>query len=105
MTGGKYFVVTLCITSSTVSNILTLSPTIRLTFLTATGQFFSQIYGIDSVIINQLMYGIRGIDESFTTGYMKNIETSERWSWRKEFLESFEHRSILDWILRKIGGL
>jgi len=56
-------------------------------------------------MINQLMYGIRGIDDSFTTGYMKNIETSERWSWRKEFLESFEHRSILDWLLRKIGGL
>ena len=104
--GGEYFVVaTLCITSSIDTSILTLSHTIRLTFLTATGQFLSQIYGMDSVIINQLMYGIRGIDDSYTTGFMKNIETSERWSWRKEFLESFEHRSILDWILRKIGGL
>jgi hypothetical protein len=58
---------------------------------------------MDSVIINQLMYGIRGIDGVFTSGHVKNMETTERWGWHKEQLESFENKYVLDWLLKKIG--
>ena len=54
-------------------------------------------------MINQLMYGIRGIDGVFTSGHVKNMETTERWGWHKEQLESFEYKSVLDWLLKKIG--
>ena len=78
--------------------------TTRLTFISAIAQFLSQIYGMDSVIINQLMYGIRGINGEFTkSGYVKNMETQERWGWHKELLDSFEYTSLVDWLLKKIG--
>ena len=59
---------------------------------------------MDSVIINQLMYGIRGINAEFTkSGYVKNMETQERWGWHRELLDSFEYTSLGDWLLKKIG--
>jgi len=76
----------------------------KLTFLTAIGEFLSQIYGMDSIIINQLMYGIRGTDgASFTSGYVKSVETQERWGWHKEQMETFEDNSFVEWVLKKIG--
>jgi len=75
----------------------------KLTFLTAMGQFLSQVYGMDSIIINQLMYGIRGVDGVFTSGHVKSMETQERWGWHKEQLEAYEHGSFVEWVLRKLG--
>ena len=74
-----------------------------MTFLTGAGQVLSQIYGMDSVIINQLMYGIRGNDGEFTNGYVQSMETKERWGWHKEQLEAFEHDSLVAWASKKFG--
>ena len=75
----------------------------RLTFMTAIGEFLSEIYGMDPIIINQLMYGIRGIDGAFTSGFVKSMETSERWGWHKEQLETFENNSFGEWVAKKFG--
>ena len=78
----------------------------KLSFLTAVGEFLAPIYGMDSVIINQFMYGIRGSSGSLQSGYLQNMETKERWAWTKEQLESHErNKSVADWILKKIGEL
>lgn len=60
---------------------------------------------MDSVIINQLMYGIRGTDGAFTSGYVKSMETQERWGWNKEQLETFENHTIMHVVLKKIGTI
>jgi hypothetical protein len=76
----------------------------KLSFFTAIGEFLAQIYGMDSVIINQLMYGIRGSAGSLQSGYMLNAETKERWGWTKQQLQSFEGSdSFSDWVLKKMG--
>lgn len=76
----------------------------KLTFFTAAGEFLSPIYGMDSVIINQFMYGLRGSSGSLQSGYLQNMETKERWGWTKQQLESYEgNDSVAEWILRKIG--
>ena len=76
----------------------------KLTFLTAVGEFFSQIYGMDSVIINQLMYGIRGSAGSLQSGYLLNSATKERWGWTKQQLEAYEgNDSVVDWFFKKLG--
>lgn len=76
----------------------------KLTFFTAVGEFFSQIYGMDSVIINQLMYGIRGSAGSLQSGYLLNSATKERWGWTKQQLEAYEgNDSVVDWFFKKLG--
>ncbi|KAL3809407.1 hypothetical protein ACHAXA_007007 [Cyclostephanos tholiformis] len=77
----------------------------ELSILNAIGEFLSQVYGMDSIIINQLMYGIRAADGTFTNGYVKSLQTQERWGWNKEQLEAFEHNSLMDWATRKLGVL
>jgi hypothetical protein len=58
---------------------------------------------MDSIIINQLMYGIRGNYGSFTSGYVMSLQTQERWGWSHEQLEAFEQNSFIDWATRKLG--
>eukprot|EP00804_Cyclotella_cryptica_P006398 CCRYP_014279-RA/>CCRYP_014279-RA protein AED:0.30 eAED:0.30 QI:401/1/1/1/1/1/4/570/1086 len=78
----------------------------ELTFLTAVGEFLSQIYGMDSIIINQLMFGIRSVDGSHLGGYVQSMETKERWGWRKDQIEAYDGKtSIAQWIARKLGVL
>ena len=55
------------------------SSIVRLTFLTGIGEFLSQVYGMDPIIINQLMYGVRGARGEFTSGHVKSMRTQERW--------------------------
>ena len=77
----------------------------RLTFITAVGEFLSQIYGMDSIIINQLMFGITGVDGSHLGGHVQNMETKERWGWRKDQIESYDGKSsIIGWITKKLGA-
>ncbi|KAL7489933.1 hypothetical protein ACHAW6_015663 [Cyclotella cf. meneghiniana] len=78
----------------------------ELTFLTAVGEFLSQIYGMDSIIINQLMFGITGVDGSHLGGHVQNMETKERWGWRKDQIETYDgNSSIIGWITKKLGIL
>ena len=77
----------------------------RLTVLTAIGEALSQVYGMDSVIINQLMYGIRGTNGSLSTGFVQSMHTKERWGWNKEQLEEYEPHSFVYWMARKMGKL
>lgn len=78
----------------------------KYSFFTSAGEFLSKIYGMDSVIINQLMYGILGSAGSLQSGYVQNMETKERWGWTKQQLESYEgNDSAIDWLLKKMGEL
>ena len=74
-----------------------------LSVLNTIGEFLSQMYGMDSIIINQLMYGIRGVDGAFTSGYVKSMETQERWGWHKELLDAFENKSFMHVAETKLG--
>jgi hypothetical protein len=59
---------------------------------------------MDSPIINQLMFGIRSADGSPLGGHVQNMETKERWGWRKEQIESFDgNTSVLEWLPNKLG--
>lgn len=74
---------------------------------TKSAELLSQIYGMDTAIINELMYGIREINGDYRDGYVKNMESEERWSWRKSFLErsSKKKTHVLPWCGDKIGEL
>lgn len=61
---------------------------------TKSAEILAQVYGMDAVIINQLMYGIRAVDGSYRDGFLLNTETEERWSWRKEFMEITDPREL-----------
>ena len=74
--------------------------------MTAFGEFLSQIYGMDSILINQLMFGVRSADGSPLGGHVQNMETKERWGWRKEQIESFDGGiSVIEWLPNKLGML
>ncbi len=49
------------------------------------------------------MYGIRGANGAFSSGYVKSMETQERWGWQSEFLDAFENKSFMHIIERKLG--
>lgn len=106
-------------------------------------EVLSQIYGMDTVIINQLMYGVRsfpplvvedsddqdkivkqkkndkkkttkGVDKDeensldyssmvYMDGFVENIETTERWNWRKELLSESDISSPAEWFSQRIG--
>ncbi len=67
----------------------------------------AQIYGMDSVIINQFMYSIKTTDGKFRNGHLQKMETKERWMYSKYQLEeSYEVRhNILFWFFNRIGVL
>jgi len=74
---------------------------------TKTSEIFSQIYGMDSAILSQLMYGIKSSKGDYRGGHVQSMETKERWSWDRELLEGFEERrgDFWSWFLIKIGDL
>lgn len=55
-------------------------------------------------MINQFMFGIRSADGSALGGHVQNMETKERWGWRKDQIESFETTSVMEWLPNKIGA-
>jgi len=63
-------------------------------------QFFSRVYGMNTIIINQLMYGIRGEDNKFRDGHVQNMETKERWSrsWKLMDVERKMRSDPLVWL-------
>ena len=59
---------------------------------------------MDSIIINQLMFGIRSVDGSPSDGHIQNMKTRERWGWRKDQIELFDQgTSVLKWLPNKLG--
>jgi hypothetical protein len=59
---------------------------------------------MDSIIINQLMFGIRNVDDSHLGGHVQNMETKERWGWRADQVENYDGKSsIFVWISKKLG--
>jgi len=55
--------------------------------ITKFAEFMVQIYGFDTVIINQVMYGIRSSEGKFRNGFIQNMYTRERWTYTKQLLD------------------
>jgi len=70
-------------------------------------QFLSQIYGMDTLIINQLMYGIKTSEGGFQRGHLQNVETRERWAYSSAQLDEEEgiRHNVLTWWFQKLGIL
>ena len=54
--------------------------------------FVMQIYNgmEDTVILNQLMYGIRSTQDNFRDGALKNLVSKQSWVWQSSMLNDFE---------------
>jgi hypothetical protein len=73
--------------------------------MTKVAKFMSQIYGMDTILINQFLYGIKTNDGKFRNGHIQNIDTKERWAYSKSVLE-LEHEmnhNIISWFINKAG--
>lgn len=71
-------------------------------------QWLSPIYGMDSVMINQFMYGIRTTDGKYRRGFVQRMDTMERWSWSRRLLEDYDtgfRNNFISWFFRKFGVL
>ena len=76
---------------------------------TRIAELMTQVYGVmDTVIINQVMYGIRNVDGTYRSGFLQNMETLERWSWSRDFLLMSDSRNpayrAAVWWVNKIFG-
>ena len=58
------------------------------TFYTKWAQFFSQIFGMDTLLVNQFMYSIKTSEGDYRDGYVQNVESKERWSYSSTQLKS-----------------
>jgi len=70
-------------------------------------QFLSQIYGMDAIIVNQLMYGIKSTEGKYHNGYLQNMESKEWWMYSGSRLENekeIRHNFTARWYNR-IGVL
>lgn len=67
-------------------------------------QFLAPIYGMDEVIFNQVMYGIKTVQGNYRDGYLQNRETKERWAYSKAQLEedSKVRKEFASWLLNRI---
>lgn len=74
---------------------------------TRVAQFLSPIYGMDEVIVNQVMYGIKTVQGNYRDGYLQNRETKERWAYSKSQLEedSKVRKKFMPWLLNRIAVL
>lgn len=66
-------------------------------------EYLARICGIDTVIINQLMYGVRGMDGGYRDGVVRNAASDEIWNWSKSQLERYDSANFSDWFARKVG--
>lgn len=70
-------------------------------------EFLSGIYGMDTIIMNQVMFGIRTSEDDFRNGYLHNLESNERWSYsRSQMKHDLErNHSILKWLINRCSVL
>jgi hypothetical protein len=68
-------------------------------------QFLSQIYGIDAIIVNQLMYGIKNTDGKYLNGHLQNVESKARWTYSGSYLEAEKEilHNFATWCYNRIG--
>lgn len=58
-------------------------------WLSHAAQFLSTIYGIDALLINQLMFSIKTSQGKYRHGYVLNVESEERWSYSSAQLDVY----------------
>ena len=68
-------------------------------------EFLAQVFGMDTPIVNQLMYGIRSHDGKYRNGHLVNLESKEHWTWRRKQMEYHEDKDPFAWLMRKTGCL
>ena len=74
-------------------------------FVTTVAEFVAQVAGMDAVIVNQLMYGIRTNEDKYRNGHLVNVANKEHWTWRRKQLELYDDDGIAAWLFRKLGIL
>jgi hypothetical protein len=75
--------------------------------ITSFAQFVSQFYGMDSILMNQVMYGVKTSDGDFRNGYLHNLQTNERWSYsRLQLRQDFENNNFMYlWLMNRLSVL
>eukprot|EP00979_Chaetoceros_neogracilis_P006048 scaffold1197_cov168-Chaetoceros_neogracile.AAC.7 len=68
-------------------------------------QFLSQIYGMDAIIVNQLMYGIKNTDGKYLNGHLQNVESKARWTYSGSYLDTEKEilHNFATWCYNRIG--
>ena len=66
-------------------------------------EILGQVFGMDTILINQLMYGIRSNDGKYRNGHLVNLESKEHWTWRRKQMEFYEDTDPFAWFMRKTG--
>ena len=66
-------------------------------------EFSAQVFGMDTPMINQLMYGIRSHNGKYRNGHLVNLESKEHWTWRRKQMEFYEDGDPFAWFMRKTG--
>ena len=74
------------------------------TFYTKWAQFFSQIFGMDTLLVNQFMYSIKTSEGDYRDGYVQNVESKERWSYSSTQLKSADEGKVgfITWCFDRI---
>jgi hypothetical protein len=64
-------------------------------------------HGMDTVILNQLMYGIRSTQDHFRDGVLKNLVTKQSWVWQSSIITDYERvkANIILRLVDKVGTL
>ena len=57
-------------------------------------QTLSQIYGFDTVIMNQVLFGIKTPAGDYRNGVLQKMETKDRWSYSKVLVQLYHGTSI-----------
>jgi hypothetical protein len=73
--------------------------------LTSFAQFLSQFYGMDTILMNQVMYGIKTEDGDFRNGYLHNLQTNERWAYSRHQLkqEVENNHGMYLWLMNRFS--
>ena len=75
--------------------------------MTKFAQFLSQIYGLDAIVINQLMYGVKRTEGKYRNGYLQNMDSEERWMYSGSHLDTEKEtrHNFVTWWSHRVGVL
>lgn len=78
-------------------------------FITKIAQFLAPIYGMDTVVANQLIYGIKSADGKYRSGFFKNLRTKNQFDYAADAISHHEEASVTtnirEAILKKLNVL